>query len=346
MNHNYPDFYKEFHCLAGSCTDTCCQGWDIVIDEETQALYEGLPGPLGDALRQAMITDEDGDRIIRMNGDGFCPMLSADRLCRVQLALGENGPCQTCRKFPRLTQDFGKFIDYGLSLACPEAARLILTHKGPWTVETEQDEVREEETDLDWVFMDYLEKHRRQLLDQVLAEGNTDGQALSICLAGASALQDTLNGHPNREPGMTQTEEHYIRKLLQLHRDLEILTPEWEHLLDEALSFEDPLPRLPQTGMGKNLAADYLYRYWLLTVNDFDCLTNMELLCINWVAVKTLARVELAKNGTITEDRLLWLFHLYAKEVEHDDINREDLAEALFSDPELTVAALDLLVSD
>ena len=54
---------------------------------------------------------------------GHCPFWTEDHLCRLELELGPEAPCATCRKFPRLTQDYGVFTEYGLSLACPEAAR-------------------------------------------------------------------------------------------------------------------------------------------------------------------------------------------------------------------------------
>ena len=31
-----PDFYNEFHCIADSCTITCCQEWKIAVDPDTQ----------------------------------------------------------------------------------------------------------------------------------------------------------------------------------------------------------------------------------------------------------------------------------------------------------------------
>ena len=30
-----PFYYKEFHCIADACKDSCCIGWEIDIDEET-----------------------------------------------------------------------------------------------------------------------------------------------------------------------------------------------------------------------------------------------------------------------------------------------------------------------
>ena len=29
-----PDYYKDFSCIAGACPDTCCAGWQIMIDEK------------------------------------------------------------------------------------------------------------------------------------------------------------------------------------------------------------------------------------------------------------------------------------------------------------------------
>ena len=35
-----PDFYDSFKCRAGECTDSCCIGWEIDIDDETMRKYE------------------------------------------------------------------------------------------------------------------------------------------------------------------------------------------------------------------------------------------------------------------------------------------------------------------
>ena len=32
MLYTRPDYYKEFTCTAEQCEDTCCAGWQIVID--------------------------------------------------------------------------------------------------------------------------------------------------------------------------------------------------------------------------------------------------------------------------------------------------------------------------
>ena len=38
-----PDYYEAFHCLAGACPHTCCEKWEVVVDEETAAPLSGDP---------------------------------------------------------------------------------------------------------------------------------------------------------------------------------------------------------------------------------------------------------------------------------------------------------------
>lgn len=33
MLYTYPHYYKKFHCTASECEDTCCAGWEIMIDK-------------------------------------------------------------------------------------------------------------------------------------------------------------------------------------------------------------------------------------------------------------------------------------------------------------------------
>ena len=39
MRVTVPDYYEDFRCLAGACPHTCCEKWEVVIDEDTAALY-------------------------------------------------------------------------------------------------------------------------------------------------------------------------------------------------------------------------------------------------------------------------------------------------------------------
>ena len=133
----------------------------------------------------------------------------------------------------------------------------------------------------------------------------------------------------------------HFSDLLQAHLDLEILTEEWRELLTQGLSCVDtPLPELPKTPMLRNLITYYLYHYWLQAVSDYEPCLRLQLLAVHWIVVCHLARVCLAQEGHLEDDRLIRLFQLYSKEVEHDSVNRDELMDLLAEDPRFSSEAL------
>ena len=40
MQYSIPDYYKEFHCIADQCEETCCAGWQIMIDKKSLNPHE------------------------------------------------------------------------------------------------------------------------------------------------------------------------------------------------------------------------------------------------------------------------------------------------------------------
>lgn len=47
MRYLKPHFYDQFTCTAGDCPDTCCAGWQIVIDEDSLERYGKEQGEFG-----------------------------------------------------------------------------------------------------------------------------------------------------------------------------------------------------------------------------------------------------------------------------------------------------------
>ncbi|MGG7059743.1 flagellin lysine-N-methylase [Clostridium tertium] len=120
-----PDYFNEFKCIADRCEDTCCAGWGIVIDDESYKKYLSTKGKLGEELRSKIIND-DGDNIFVLKGDR-CSFLNESNLCDIYSNLGSDGLCYTCRQYPRYLEEFGNLREVGISLSCPEAARIILS---------------------------------------------------------------------------------------------------------------------------------------------------------------------------------------------------------------------------
>lgn len=124
MKVRVPNYFNEFKCIASECEDTCCAGWEIVIDDETHKRYEKVEGEFGDILR-SKIVKSDGENIFLLN-NGNCSFLNEKKMCEIYINLGEEHLCYTCQQFPRYTEEFLDLKEVGLSLSCPEAARIIL----------------------------------------------------------------------------------------------------------------------------------------------------------------------------------------------------------------------------
>ncbi|MDZ4989814.1 flagellin lysine-N-methylase [Clostridium perfringens] len=124
MKVRVPNYFNEFKCIASECEDTCCAGWEIVIDDETYKRYENVEGEFREILR-SKIVKSDGENIFLLN-NGNCSFLNEKKMCEIYINLGEDHLCYTCQQFPRYTEEFLDLKEVGLSLSCPEAARIIL----------------------------------------------------------------------------------------------------------------------------------------------------------------------------------------------------------------------------
>ena len=126
----YTDYYRNFQCIGPACEDTCCAVWEIRIDRETYEKYKSLKGTWGRRFAKAIDRDRRCFRFSEKSGKQ-CVFLTEGRLCRIHAELGEAYLCRECRIFPRHMENYGERREYMLSLACPEAARLMLYKTGP-----------------------------------------------------------------------------------------------------------------------------------------------------------------------------------------------------------------------
>lgn len=138
-----PTFYKEFSCIAGACPDTCCAGWQIMIDEKSLQKYRRFKGP----FRNRLHNDIDWKEHSFYQYDKRCAFLNEDNLCDIYSEAGKDMLCDTCRKYPRHIEEFEGLREYSLSLSCPEAARIFLSHKEKITFFTREVAAPEETFD-------------------------------------------------------------------------------------------------------------------------------------------------------------------------------------------------------
>lgn len=115
----------RFACAGPECPDTCCAGWTIEVDRITKRKYDRKYD-----LKDAYEPFGEGEHAMRCEGKGRLCVMNRDGWCGIQQRYGEEFLSDSCYYFPRTYRQLGSHRMAGLSLACPEAARLTLFE--PW----------------------------------------------------------------------------------------------------------------------------------------------------------------------------------------------------------------------
>jgi len=315
-----PVYFDQFRCIAGSCPDSCCKEWDVQVDPASAAAYRSLPGPLGDRLRQ-VLTEEDGEVYMTIE-DGRCPMWRADGLCRIQAELDEEALCKTCREFPRLTHDYGDFIERNLELSCPEAARIILSAKPGWAA---CEVPGGEDAQYDTEAMDSLLASREVLYGLLADTSRPVNESLALALIYGAQAQGELDGEesaPFDDTAAMETARQFARPadpaaLTEFFLELEILTEDWRQRL------RTPAPG-PWTEGFRQLSRYFADRYWLQAVSDYDLSGRVKFLVVSCILIRTLG------------GDLMTTAQAYSKEIENSAENVNALLDAAYASPVFT----------
>lgn len=163
MRYTKPHYYDEFACLAGSCPDTCCAGWQICIDENSLKRYAQVGGAIGSRVANSI--DWEEGTFLQHGRD--CAFLNEEKLCDLYTELGSDFLCDTCRMYPRHVEEFDGLREMTLSLSCPEAARMMLTCAEPVRMiswETDEEEDSFDDGEMDYLFFTRLEDAREVIV--------------------------------------------------------------------------------------------------------------------------------------------------------------------------------------
>lgn len=327
-----PAYYDAFRCLASGCPDSCCKEWAVQVDAESAARYRNLPGELGEHLRAAMV-EEDGDTILKLTADRRCPMWRQDGLCRIQAQLGEDALCHTCAQFPRLRHDYGDFVELGLELSCPEAARLILNDSSAGLTGIipggDQPEYDEEA-------MTILLRSRAEFLSLLSSKQLSVGETLAVLLVYGYAVQSELDGGEAAvldagtmlAAAKSMAANGNLETILDFYRSLEILTPQWLRRLETAFI-------TPWDESLRPLIKYFINRYWLQAVSDYDLVGRVKLSVASCLVIHAL-------GGDLAETA-----QLYSKEIENDADNIDAILDAAYTSPALAdIRLLDILLEE
>lgn len=325
MEIRFAPYYEQFRCIAAACPDSCCKEWAVDVDAQSAALYRSLPGNLGNQLRRVLKNEKNGAVMTIENGR--CPMWRQDGLCQIQACLGHDALCETCRNFPRLRHDYGDFVELGLELSCPEAARHILS-ADTWKLCSRK--VSEQGTgEYDRQVMEKLLQSRERVLSFLEESDYTPGQTLAIILMYSHRVQSWMDGgqipqfRPEVELAVAKQygKTRDMAPILDFFCSLEILTEDWKARLEwGAVQTASPI--------SSALMGYMVQRYWLQAVSDFDLICRVKLAVTACLLVSCL-------GGDIVQTA-----QQFSKEIENDPDNIAAILDSAYTCPAFTDAAL------
>ena len=333
MLNTYPDYYKNFSCIADKCPDTCCAGWEIVIDSESLEKYGNLGGVYAEKIRSLISVDSDGDSIFTPCVSR-CPFLLDNGLCEMYIELGHDFLCRTCRQFPRHVTYFGARKETGISLSCPEAARIIMESSEPITFLTEEVHADIMPTAIDPSLYFTLIETRKTAINilqnrkfpinkricaflelsseiQYLIRKNILSEAKEIC------KKDYLN--ENCRIGSHSDKNKALAKYFEDFKSLEMLDKSWKNKLESA---EKSTPSTPAEYEWEyeHLLIYFVFRYLMTAVFDGDLLTKSKFAAVSYIIISRLQAENIRDKYARTT-----AMQKYSKEIEHSQLNMDKL---------------------
>lgn len=337
MKNTFPVYYKKFTCIADKCTDTCCAGWAIVADGESLEKYKAAGGNFGKKIRSVITVDEDGDTVFTPVGNR-CPFLLDSGLCEMYIELGHESLCRTCRQYPRHITFFGARSETGLSLSCPEAARIIMENSEPIIFETENTLDFPQPTDIDPELYFTLLEARKKAIDILQNREFSIRRRICAFLAFSEDVAPHVRHYKYSEIRAAIGTDYFAKeksvysrrrengatkKYFSDFQSLEMLDLLWkERLCDAETSDADGyLKNNPDIDWEyEHLMVYFVFRYFMAAVFDRDLLTKSKLAAVSYIIILKLHAAENADKAKRTQ-----IMQRFSKEVEHSASNMEFL---------------------
>lgn len=364
MIYTRPDYFNEFKCIADQCQDTCCAGWQIVIDEESLEKYKKLKG---DYIWKVMSCVDWEEKCFRQDNAKRCAFLTSNNLCDLYINAGEDSLCKTCRDYPRHTEEFEGVREVTLSASCPVVARILMERMTPVQFVTE--EIEEEETlsfgDFDPFLYSIIEDARSAMIGLLQNRSRSIKERMVLVLGMAHDMQRRINrrmlfacdqviekykkeksyefvkSYLNKKGH--KEEENLTRDMFSLIYDLELLREEWDELLrgsQERLFFspeKDFAEQKEEFDAWKNANPDveihleqimvyFLFTYYPGGVYDAQLFAKVQMAVYCTWMIELLWMARWSENGkTIKKEEMIELLYRFCREIEHSDENLEAL---------------------
>lgn len=368
MLYTIPDYYKDFSCVADACEDTCCAGWQIVIDEKSQKKYRQVKSDFRKRLLRSVNWKEG---VFKQTKGKRCAFLNENNLCDMYTVLGSKSLCKTCRLYPRHIEEFEGVREISLSLSCPEVAKILLAKKEPVKFINIEKDGEEEYEDFDLILYSKLADAREVMMkilqDRTIPVALRSGLVLAIAhdmqgrinreeIFGFDEVLDKyqteaarlfVSGKINQWMKDTDGKFEFARDNFRLLHKLELLKEDWyvtltetEKLLYQNEKMYEALCEGFTVWCQKNLPdweiiceqllVYFVFAYFCGAVYDGRIYGKIQMAAASLFYIEQMLMARYVKNeGHLYEEEILDIVYRYSREVEHSDANLEKLEKLM-----------------
>lgn len=320
-----PSYCDSFKCSADRCSDNCCIGWEIDIDEKTADFYSGVKGDFGTRLKENIAKGECSSFILK---DERCPFLNEKNLCEIIINLGEDHLCQICTDHPRYYEWFGEIKEGGVGLCCEEGAKLILTAEKPAELTVREIPYEENDSFEDGLFA-LLYEARQNIFSLLMNNDVSIKERVSAVLSFAEQLQINIDNYNDVIPEEFETvkdEKGDKLCVLKSLAALEAIDEKWTDYLEHEIdSCKDTEIRKDITLFQRNLLIYYIYRYFLKGTFDGEILSKVKLACVSTAIISYLV-----SRNTADFTETVNICKLFSKQTEYSQENIDLLCEMFY----------------
>lgn len=369
MIYSFPDYYREFSCVADQCEDTCCAGWQIVIDPKSMHNYKKIKGPFKPRVLRSIHWMQG---TFRQDRDLKCAFLNDENLCDLYTHAGAASLCKTCRNYPRHIEEFENIREISLSVSCPEVAKILLAKSDPVTFVQYENEKEEEYADFDFFLHSELTEAREQILS-ILQDRSLEIPVRAALFYGIAhdmqrrinhqelfSCQEVYEKYQKKEARnyvrkeveafFTQGDIHYqtMQNLWQQFYGLEVLKKEWTLTMleckdilyaDGNIAYKQRIHDFSQWTKNypmwdiwmEQLLVYFLTTYFCGAVYDGEVFAKAHMALTSLAMIHELAMARWSKNGqTFDEIDMKEVIYRFSREVEHSDPNLNALERIRF----------------
>lgn len=320
-----PSFYKKFKCIADKCTDNCCIGWEIDVDDDAFLKYEKLNTPLGEEIRKKITVSPDGSRCFELSENDRCPFLNEQNLCRIIIDCGADALCEICKNHPRFYEWFPGVTECGLGLSCEEVCRILLSDEKKFYLDEVNDhksinlETKEDIVESDTYI--FLAAYRDILFRKILGNEMTFKEKI------VNVLRTTENFCKE------QIENRSLENIVEDYKKTEPIDENWtafinslSNNLQDILKVEDAFNKETKGDMiYSKILAYIIYRHFIKAVFDMSIKERIGF------AVESVRFIYLCdmytyyKKGELTLNDRIENLKNWSKQIEYSDENTDFL---------------------